>query len=112
MAGEEIFTANAIISVGTAFFFLTIYIFYENKGIRNILKPIFFIAAIIAIINGWHGQSLAYKVQSLYAEKNYIENFWIVGLNYLLYGLILAVIIDLAFITYQNLFSTKRGESG
>ena len=104
MAGEEIFTSNSILSIGTAFFFILIYMFYENRGIKSVLKPIFFIAAIAAIINGWHGQALAYQSQALYSPKGYIEGFWLTGLLWLFYFIILAMIIDLVFYAYRTLF--------
>ncbi len=110
MAGEEIFTSNSILSIGTAFFFILIYLFYENKGIKTVLKPVFFIAAIAAIINGWQGQALAYKYQALYTQQGYIEGFWLTGLLWLFYFIILAMIIDLAFYTYRTFF--KGSENG
>ena len=101
MAGD-IFISNSITSIGTAFFFILVYLYYENKGIKAILKPIFFIIAVLSIINAWHGQAVAYKVNAMYNERFYIEEFWLVGLIYILYALVLALIIDLAIYVFTK----------
>ena len=104
MAGEEVFTSNALISLGTAFFFFAVYMYYDGKGIKGILKPVFFIGALLAILNGWYGQSIAYKVTGLYDAQSFIESFWLTMLPYLIYGLLAAALIDLAFMAIAAVF--------
>ncbi|VVB77440.1 Uncharacterised protein [uncultured archaeon] len=112
MAGEEVFTSNALVSFGTAFFFLALYIFSDTKGLKGLFKPVFFIIALVAIINAWHGQYLAYKVTGLADDASYIMNFWMVALPWLLYGLLAAALIDLAFMAVQAVFYPEGKSDG
>lgn len=112
MAGEEVFTSNALVSMGSAFFFLALYVLYETKGMKGMFKPLFFIAAILAIINGWAGQALAYEKTGLYDASSYITNFWVVALSWVLYGLLVAALIDLGYLAIMEVIRAFGGEVG
>lgn len=93
MAGEEVFTANAVLSIGGAFFFLVIYLFYEVRGLKGFFKPVFFILAVAMVMNGLLGQQIAYDILSQTEASNLVDIILTI-ISIVLFGIIIISIVE------------------